>query len=185
MLCNTIWNGEIIMSSNKARADLLNGLKDSVPIGLGYLSVSFGVGILAVNSGLSVLTAVIISMTNLTSAGQVAGIGYFEMALAQLIINLRYALMSLSLSQKLDGKFTVLSRLAVSFGITDEIFAVASGKSGEVSKHYMAGLISLPFAAWTLGTLLGGPSTECSSRYSCPLRGKLSACWRWCCSPPR
>ena len=167
MLCNTIWNGEIIMSSNTARADFLNGLKDSVPIGLGYLSVSFGVGILAVNSGLSVLTAVIISMTNLTSAGQVAGIGviaagggYFEMALAQLIINLRYALMSLSLSQKLDGKFTVLSRLAVSFGITDEIFAVASGKSGEVSKHYMAGLISLPFVAWTLGTLLGGCAGE-------------------------
>lgn len=75
MHCNTIWNGEIKMSSNTARADLLNGLKDSVPIGLGYLSVSFGVGILAVNSGLSVLTAVIISMTNLTSAGQVAGIG--------------------------------------------------------------------------------------------------------------
>lgn len=155
------------MSSSTARRDFLCGLKDGIPIGLGYLSVSFGVGILAVSSGLSVLTAVIISMTNLTSAGQVAGIaviagggGYFEMALAQLIINLRYALMSLSLSQKLDGKFTNLSRLAVSFGITDEIFAVASGKTGEVSKHYMAGLISLPFLCWSLGTLLGGCAGE-------------------------
>lgn len=155
------------MLSSTARRDFLSGLKDSVPIGLGYLSVSFGLGILAVSSGLSVLTAVIISMTNLTSAGQVAGIaviagggGYIEMALAQLIINMRYALMSLSLSQKLDGKFTNLSRLAVSFGITDEIFAVASGKSGEVSKHYMGGLISLPFVCWSLGTLLGGCAGE-------------------------
>lgn len=155
------------MLSSTARRDFLSGLKDSVPIGLGYLSVSFGLGILAVSSGLSVLTAVIISMTNLTSAGQVAGIaviagggGYIEMALAQLVINMRYALMSLSLSQKLDGKFTNLSRLAVSFGITDEIFAVASGKSGEVSKHYMGGLISLPFVCWSLGTLLGGCAGE-------------------------
>ena len=155
------------MLSSTARRDFLSGLKDSVPIGLGYLSVSFGLGILAVSSGLSVLTAVIISMTNLTSAGQVAGIaviagggGYIEMALAQLVINMRYALMSLSLSQKLDGKFTNLSRLAVSFGITDEIFAVASGKSGEVSKHYMGGLISLPFMCWSLGTLLGGCAGE-------------------------
>lgn len=147
--------------------DLKKGLKDGIPIGLGYLSVSFGFGIMAVNSGISVLAAVIISLTNLTSAGQVAGIGviaaggtYIEMALTQLIINLRYALMSLSLSQKLDKNFTWLSRLAISFGITDEIFAVASGKSGEVSKKYMAGLMILPIIGWSLGTFLGAAAGE-------------------------
>lgn len=155
------------MSKSNARRDFIKGLKDGIPIGLGYLSVSFSFGIMAVSSGLSVLAAVIISMTNLTSAGQVAGIaviagggGYIEMALAQLVINIRYALMSLSLSQKLDKGFTALSRLGVSFGITDEIFAVASGKTHEVSKHYMAGLISLPFICWSMGTFLGGAAGE-------------------------
>ncbi|MBR1392200.1 MAG: AzlC family ABC transporter permease [Ruminococcus sp.] len=122
---------------------------------------------MAVSNGLSVFAAVLISMTNLTSAGQVAGLtviasggGLIEMAVAQLVINLRYSLMSLSLSQKLDGKFTWLSRLAISFGITDEIFAVASGRSKEVSKQYMAGLISLPWVGWALGTLLGAAAGE-------------------------
>ncbi|NLZ46052.1 MAG: AzlC family ABC transporter permease [Clostridiales bacterium] len=155
------------MRSESVRDDFLKGLKDSMPIGLGYLSVSFSFGIMAVSSGLSVLSAVLISLTNLTSAGQVAGIavivgggGYIEMALTQLIINSRYALMSLSLSQKLDKSFTPLSRLLVSYGITDEIFAVAAGNKKEVSKHYMAGLIICPTICWTLGTLMGAVAGE-------------------------
>lgn len=154
------------MSSNPRR-DFASGIRDGIPIALGYLSVSFGFGIMAVSNGLSVLAAVLISITNLTSAGQVAGLtviasngGFIEMAIAQLVINLRYSLMSLSLSQKLDKRFTVLSRLAVSFGITDEIFAVSSGKTEEVSKHYMAGLISLPWVGWALGTFLGAAAGE-------------------------
>ena len=153
--------------SSGLRREFTSGIKDGIPIALGYLSVSFGFGIMAVSNGLSVFAAVLISMTNLTSAGQVAGLtviasngGMIEMAVAQFVINLRYSLMSLSLSQKLDGRFTPLSRLAVSFGITDEIFAVASGRSGEVSKHYMAGLISLPWVGWALGTFLGAAAGE-------------------------
>lgn len=145
----------------------MDGVKDGVPIGLGYLSVSFGFGIMAVGSGLPIWVAVLISMTCLTSAGQVAGVtviaaagGYIELVLTQVIINLRYALMSLSLSQKLDRKFTAADRLAVSYGITDEIFAVAAGKSGEVSKTYMFGLISLPYVCWALGTFLGAFAGE-------------------------
>ena len=147
--------------------DFRRGLRDGIPIGLGYLSVSFGFGIMAVQNGLSVLAAVVISMTNLTSAGQVAGLTVIasggpllEMAAAQFIINLRYALMSLSLSQKLKAEFTPLSRAAAAFGITDEIFAVASGRSEEVSKRYMAGLITIPYFSWALGTLLGGLAGE-------------------------
>ncbi|MCM1024789.1 MAG: AzlC family ABC transporter permease [Prevotella sp.] len=139
------------------------GLADGIPIGLGYLSVSFSFGISAVTQGVSAMTATVISMTNLTSAGQVAGLGIIaaagtllEMALAQLIINMRYALMSLSLSQKLDSGFTAPHRFLAAFGITDEIFAVASGKPKEITPRYMYGLILLPFLCWSLGTLLGG-----------------------------
>lgn len=138
------------------------GLKDGIPIALGYLSVSFGFGISAVNGGLSPLAAVIISLTNLTSAGQVAGVEVIlalgtliEMALTQLTINVRYSLMSLSLSQKLDQSFTLPHRLIASFGITDEVFGVASSKKDPLKPIYMYGLILLPFIGWTLGTLLG------------------------------
>ena len=138
------------------------GLRDGLPIGLGYLSVSFSFGIMASSLGIPFGYTLLISMTNLTSAGQLAGIGiiashgsYTEMALTQLIINLRYALMSLSLSQKLDKSFNIFHRLAVSFGITDEVFAVASSQHGEVGAKYMYGLITLPYIGWTAGTALG------------------------------
>lgn len=140
----------------------MTGFRDGLPIALGYLSVSFTFGITAVGMGLPPLAAILISMTNLTSAGQLAGVtiiaaggGFLEMALAQLIINLRYALMSLSLSQKLNGKYNLLHRIISAFGITDEIFAVASGKSGEIDKKYMYGLITLPYIFWALGTAAG------------------------------
>ena len=138
------------------------GLADGIPIALGYLSVSFGFGISAVSGGLSPFTAVLISLTNLTSAGQVAGLGiilaegaFFEMAITQLVINIRYFLMSLSLSQRLDGRFTLMHRLLAAFGITDEIFGVASSKKEPLVPRYMYGLILLPLIGWTLGTLLG------------------------------
>lgn len=138
------------------------GIRRGIPIALGYLSVSFGFGISAVNRGLSPLTAVLISLTNLTSAGQVAGLdvilmggSLIEMALTQLTINLRYFLMSLTLSQKLSPAFTLPHRLIASFGITDEIFGVAASEQGDVPPRYMYGLILLPFFGWTLGTLLG------------------------------
>lgn len=138
------------------------GMVHGVPIGLGYLSVSFGFGILAVRSGLSVAEAVMISVTNLTSAGQVAGVGIIvaggtaaEMILTQLIINLRYALMGLSLSQKLDDSFHTPQRLLAAFGITDEVFAVASSQEGRVKPVYMYGLIFISFVGWVMGTFLG------------------------------
>ena len=87
------------MSQNKSQNSYLAGLKGGIPIGLGYLSVSFGFGISVISQGLAELWAVIISMTNLTSAGQLAGVGVIvaagtliEMALSQLVINIRYSL---------------------------------------------------------------------------------------------
>lgn len=143
------------------KKEFLRGIKDGIPIFLGYLSVSFGFGILAVGLGLSVMESVGISLTNLTSAGQVAGVGIIasggsliEMALTQLVINIRYSLMGISLSQKLDRNFTVTHRLIASFGITDEIFAVAVAQK-EVSPYYMYGLISVSTVGWVSGTFLG------------------------------
>ena len=108
------------------------------------------------------VTAILISLTNVTSAGQVAGIGiiasggsFAEMALAQLIINLRYALMSLSLSQKLDSEYNLAHRLITAFCVTDEVFAVASGKGSELPARYMYGLILLPYVFWSGGTAVG------------------------------
>lgn len=156
-----------IMSEKKkkvsfSQTEYFTGVKDGLPIGLGYLSVSFAFGITAVGMGIPPIAAILISMTCLTSAGQVAGIGaiatgggIFEIALAQLIINLRYSLMSLSLSQKLSKNYNLFHRLTTSFGITDEVFAVASVKQGEVTPKYMYGLITLPYIMWAAGTVIG------------------------------
>lgn len=140
----------------------LKGMKDGIPIGLGYLSVSFGFGILCINLGLSITSAVTISLTNLTSAGQVAGVGIIaacgtivEMILAQLVINLRYSLFAISLSQKLDSSFTTPHRIVAAFGITDEIFAVSYAQEGKVKPWYMYGLILISAAGWVTGTFLG------------------------------
>lgn len=139
-----------------------NGFKDGIAIGLGYLSVSFSFGILAVSSGLYWWQAVLISIVNLTSAGQVAGVGImaaagsaFEMAVSQLVINLRYSLMSISLSQKADKTLNTPARLLTATFITDEIFGVASGKDEAVNRNYMLGLAVLPILGWSGGTLLG------------------------------
>ena len=138
------------------------GISDGIPICLGYLSVSFAFGIFATGAGLSVLEAVLISMFNVTSAGQLAAVpiiaargSFVELALTQLIINLRYSLMSISLSQKMDESVGVGDRFAISFVNTDEVFAVASGKDHHVGRRYMYGLILTPFLGWTLGTLVG------------------------------
>ena len=142
--------------------NFLRGLKHGVPIGLGYLSVSFTFGMKAVADGLSPLQALLISMTNLTSAGQFAGLpliiaqaSLIEAALTQLIINLRYALMSLSLSQKLDKDMNTPRRMFFAFANTDEIFAVASSQPGKVGHVYLDGLMVAPYIGWAMGTLLG------------------------------
>ena len=144
------------------KPEFKKGIRHGIPIALGYLSVSFAFGLQAAAMGLTVLQAVLISATNLTSAGQVAalplitgGASLMEMALTQLTINLRYGLMGLSLGRKLDGSMGTVQRLIFSFADTDEIFAVASSQPGRVGKHYLYGLMLTPFLGWTLGTLLG------------------------------
>lgn len=149
------------------KSDFLRGMSHGIPISLGYLSVSFGFGIKAVSAGLSVFASSIISATNLTSAGQVAGVDIIavggtiiEMILVQLTINIRYSLMALSLSQKLDGKFTFLHRLIASYGITDEIFAVCSAQKQKLTPAYMYGMILISAVGWITGTALGATAGQ-------------------------
>lgn len=145
------------------RREFKKGIKRGLPIGIGYIPVSFTFGFLAVSGGLPIWVAVVISLTNLTSAGQFAGTnlifagaGYLEVALTTFVINIRYMLMSLSLSQKLERKTGTLARLALAFGITDETFVVGSLKPGTLTAPFMLGLILMPIAGWNLGTLMGG-----------------------------
>lgn len=149
------------------KSDFIRGMQHGIPIALGYLSVSFGFGILAVESGLSVFQSSAVSALNLTSAGQAAGVGIIaaggtllEMILVQLVINIRYSLMALSLSQKLDRRFTAPHRLLASFGITDEIFAVCSAQPGAITPMYMYGMILIAMAGWIGGTFLGASAGE-------------------------
>ena len=138
------------------------GIRNGLPICFGYLSVAFAFGIFSIANGLTVPEAVLMSMTNVTSAGQLAAVPIIagggtliELAVSQLVINLRYALMSVSLSQKLGGSVRMIDRFVIAFVNTDEDFAVASSQSGAVGKKYLYGLILTPFLGWTLGTLLG------------------------------
>ncbi len=138
------------------------GLSRGLPVGMGYFSVSFGFGAMAISQGLKVLDATLISLTNLTSAGQFAGLTVivaaatlWEMILTQLIINSRYALMSLALSQRMGQCIGFLPRLLIAFFNTDEIFALAMSRTEPLTIPFMLGLGSLPIAGWTLGTLCG------------------------------
>ena len=142
------------------------GLRDGIPICLGYLSVSFTFGMMVVQNEYPGWMAVLISMTNLTSAGQFAGTDLLmtgamdvEIAITTFVINIRYMLMSLSLSQKVEAKMTLWQRLILSFGITDEVFAVAMQQEREVNSRYFAGLILTPYFGWALGTFLGATAT--------------------------
>lgn len=138
------------------------GVSRGLPVGMGYFSVSFGFGAMAVSQGVKALDATLISLTNLTSAGQFAGLTVivaaatlWEMILTQLIINSRYALMSLALSQRMGQRIGVLPRLVIAFFNTDEIFALAMARVEPLTVPFMLGLGTLPILGWTSGTLCG------------------------------
>lgn len=138
------------------------GIKRGYPIALGYLPVSFTFGLMAVSGGLPPWMAIYISMSNLTSAGQfagtnliLAGAGFLEITLTTFIINIRYMLMSLSLTQRLGKDMTFPRRLLIAFGVTDETFSVASMEQGSLPFPFLLGLVTLPFFGWSLGTAMG------------------------------
>ena len=141
------------------------GIQDGIPIGLGYFAVSFTFGMMAVSGGLTAWQAVLISLTNLTSAGQFAGLGIiiaggsmWEMALTQLVINLRYCLMSFSLAQKFRRDEAPVHRYIAAFGVTDEIFGISASQPGKVSAFYNYGAMCVAIPGWVFGTLAGAIS---------------------------
>ena len=142
--------------------DFFEGIKQGLPIALGYFPVSFTFGLMAVNGGIPVWIVILISMTNLTSAGQfagtnliIAGAGYIEITVTTFVINIRYMLMSLSLSQKITQGMSNIKRWIMSFGITDETFTVAALQKKDITFAFMTGLEVLPYIGWALGTAAG------------------------------
>ena len=139
-----------------------DGLKAGMPVCVGYFSVSFGFGAMAVAQGLSVWHAILISATNLTSAGQFAGLTLivamgtlWEMIVTQIVINSRYALMSVALSQRFGPEVGFGRRLAVAFFNTDEIFALGMTRQGKLTPAYFLGVGTVSALGWVAGTALG------------------------------
>ena len=144
------------------KKDYKEGFLLGIPIGVGYFCVSFAFGMMVKNVALPTWIAFLISATNLTSAGQFAGLNlivqqatYVEIMMTTLIINLRYAIMSMSLSQKVEEGMGILKRLIMAFGVTDEIFAVSVTRKTDVTLPYFLGIVTPSFIGWTAGTTCG------------------------------
>ena len=137
-------------------------MKAAIPVCIGYFSVSFGFGAMVIARGLTVWYAVLISATNLTSAGQFAGLTVIaaqatlmEMALTQLVINSRYALMSLALGPRLGPSVGTGKRLLTAFFNTDEVFALGMAREGRLTPAYFIGAGTLSGLGWIAGTAAG------------------------------
>ena len=137
------------------------GMKDGIPIGLGYFAVSFTLGIAAKNAGMTALQAAITSALINASAGEFIGFtliavnaGYLEVMIMEAVANARYLLMSCALSQKISPKTGLLHRLLIGFYVTDEIFGVSIAQK-ELKPIYSYGVISMAAPGWTVGTFLG------------------------------
>ena len=141
---------------------LLKGLRDGVPISLGYFAVAFSLGIAARSAGFTAFQALLMSLFNNASAGEFAaftlvgaGAGYIEVALMTLVTNARYLLMSCALSQKLPADTPLLPRLLIGFDVTDEIFGVSIAYPGRLNPVYTYGVILAALPGWALGTFFG------------------------------
>lgn len=141
---------------------LREGIRDGIPIGLGYLAVSFSLGVAARNAGLSAFQGFLVSLLNNASAGEYAGFtviaangAYFEIFLMTLIANARYLLMSCALSQKFSPDTPLIHRIFVGYDVTDEIFGITIARPGMLDPFYSYGAILIAAPAWAGGTALG------------------------------
>lgn len=138
------------------------GMRDAIPIALGYLAVSFTLGIAAKNAGFTPFQAFLVSFTNNASAGEFAGFtliaaggGYLEVAILILITNARYLLMSCALSQKLPPDTPMIQRLLLSYDVTDELFGISVAVPGKLNPYYSFGAYTVALPGWAFGTLFG------------------------------
>ena len=139
-----------------------SGMKDGIPIGLGYLAVSFSLGIMAKKAGLSPFQGLLASFLCNASAGEYAGFSiiaagatYLEMALAIFIANARYLLMSCAMSQRFSPNTSIFHRLIMAFDITDEVFAISIARPGFLNPYYTYGAMTTTMPLWAIGTALG------------------------------
>lgn len=140
-----------------------NGLKDGFPIGLGYFPIAFTLGIGASESGISLVNSLLMAVLSFTGVGQIttmdlmkANERYTVVFLTLLVINLRNIVLSLSMATKLDKKVSLPQKLILAMGNTDEIFALTIRKEGKIPFNYFLGVMTVPYIAWFLGTLIGG-----------------------------
>ena len=147
---------------SRSKNAFTNGIRDGIPIALGYFAVAFSLGIVAKKAGLNPIQGFLSSLLNHASAGEyaeftviLANAPYFEMAFVILVTNIRYMLMSCALSQKFDSGTSLSHRLLVGFGITDEIFGISIGRAGALNPYYNYGAMAIALPGWSLGTALG------------------------------
>ncbi len=138
------------------------GMRDGMPVCLGYIAVGFAIGIAARNAGLTAVQGLLLSLFNNASAGEYAGIrviaaagSYLQMALMTLVANIRYLLMSCSLSQKFSPETPFFHRLIIGYDITDELFGLAINRPGKLVPKYMYGAFAVAIPGWALGTMFG------------------------------
>lgn len=149
-------------SFSQNRPAFLLGMKHGVPIGLGYFAVAFSLGIAAKRAGLSSLQGFVASFLCNASAGEyvgftliAAGAGYFELALATLVANARYLLMSCAMSQRLSPNLPLAHRFLMAYDITDELFGIAIARQGYLNPFYTYGAMTVALPSWALGTMFG------------------------------
>lgn len=147
---------------NRSTSCYRAGLRDGMPIGLGYFAVAFTLGIAAKNAGFSPFQAMMESLLNNASAGEyavfslvAAGASYWEVAVMTLVANARYLLMSCSLSQKLAPDTSLGHRMLLAFDVTDEIFGISIAVPGRLDPRYTYGAMTVAIPGWALGTFLG------------------------------
>lgn len=150
------------MNSTTRRGVFLRGMKHGVPIGLGYLAVSFSLGIAARNAGMTAFQGFLMSWVGMASAGEYAAITviaaagtYWEMAAVTVIANIRYLLMSFALSQRLDPKLGLGHRLLIGYSVTDELFGIAVAQPAPLDPLYSYGSYVVAIPCWAIGTALG------------------------------
>lgn len=150
----------------KEKSIFKQGLKDGLPIGLGYLPLAFTLGVNATTGGFKFLASILMSMLSFTGVGQMTGMAlmlenatYVSVFIALLVINLRNIVLSLSLSQRLDNDASFWKRLIISMGNTDEIFALTIMREGKIPSNYFLGVMTLPYLSWTLGAIIGSLAT--------------------------
>lgn len=148
--------------AGESRSWFLRGMKDGVPISMGYFAVSFTMGITAGKAGMTAVQASLMSAMMLASAGQFAGIsmiasgaGFLEIIITTIVVNMRYLLMSSALSQKVRQDKPFFHRFLMSYAVTDEIFGISMAVDGKLNPTYMYGAAAVAAPGWVLGTFLG------------------------------